>query len=257
LSASSTDLRSDVSAAAPPLSVELPRRGWVLALVLAVLVGACTVWVINSPVFRLRDLQVQGTKHLSAAQVRRLAGLTGDTNVVWTSGSRVAERLERDPWVRSATVTKRLPAGMVISIDERTPVARVAASGGRFVLVSADGVVLPGRGAGGGVPLLRSAHPVAGPETPASSLRGLETALRSVAALPSTVRLQVSSATQRADGSVQLELTRGTKVEFGDASRAVEKGRVLRSLLMWSAGHGVTAATIDVEIPTAPAIQPA
>jgi cell division protein FtsQ len=257
LSASSTDLRSDVRPIGPPLSVELPRRGWVLGLILAVIVGACTLWVINSPVFRLRDLRVEGTKHLSAAEVRRLAGLTSDTNVVWTSGARVADRLERDPWVRSATVAKRLPAGIVISIEERTPVARVAVAGGHFALVSGDGVVLPARGAGGRVPTLQMAHPVAGPATVAASLRGLEAALRVVAALPPTVRLQVTTATQRADGTVQLALDRGTKVEFGDASSAVEKGRVLRSLLMWSAGHGVSPGTINVEIPTAPAIQPA
>src|SRR5207247_2046509 len=112
LSASSTDLRSEGRALTPPLSVELRGRRWVLALVLVVLTGACTVWVINSPVFRLRDLRVEGARHLSLAEVRRLAGLTDGTNVVWTSGSRVAERLERNPWVRSAPVRKGLPAGM-------------------------------------------------------------------------------------------------------------------------------------------------
>jgi cell division protein FtsQ len=256
LSASSTDLRSEGRAITPPLSVELPGRRWVLALVLVVLTGACTVWVINSPVFRLRDLRVEGARHLSAADVRRLAGLTSGTNVVWTSGPRVAARLERDPWVRSATVEKRLPAGMVVTIVERTPVARVAGSGGRSVLVSADGVVLPGRAASGDVPLLKASRPVAGPTTTAASLRGLETALRAVTALPSTVRAQVTSATQRPDGTVELELDRGTVVAFGDGSDAVEKGRVLRSLLMWSAGHGVTPHSIDVEVPTAPALLP-
>jgi cell division protein FtsQ len=237
--------------------VDLPRRPWALALILAIVVGACAAWVANSPVFRLRDLRVVGTRHLDQADVRRLAGLSSRTNVLWTSGSSVAERLERSPWVRSATVERRLPAGLVITISERAPVALVAGPGGRLQPVSADGVVMPGRGTSAGLPILRLAHPVAGPTTRAGSLQGLAAALRAVAALPPTVRAQVSAATERPDGTVQLELDRGTVVSFGDGSLAVEKGRVLRSLLRWSAAHGVTPRTIDVEVPTAPTIHPA
>ena len=200
---------------------------------------------------------MEGARHLSAADVRRLAGLSSGTNVVWTS--RAARR--RAPRARPVGALgdrrEAPPRGEVVTIVERTPVARVAGSGGRSVLVSADGVVLPGRAAAGDVPLLKASRPVAGPTTTAASLRGLETALRAVTALPPTVRGQVTSATQRPDGTVELELDRGTVVAFGDGSNAVEKGRVLRSLLMWSAGHGVTPHSIDVEVPTAPALPPA
>jgi cell division protein FtsQ len=256
LSASSTVLRSDDRTALPAASLDPRGRGWVLALALLVLTGVCAIWVINSPVFRLRDLRVEGARHLSTADVRRLAGMTADTNVVWTSSADMAARLEKDPWVLSATVEKRLPGGMVVSIVERTPVARVAGSGGRRFLVSGDGTVLSAHG-GAAVPALQTAHPVAGPIPQRASLRGVEVALRAVAALPQTVRAQVTTATQRADGTVELKLDRGTVVDFGDASNAGEKGRVLRSLLVWSAAHGVTPSTIDVETPTAPSLLPA
>jgi cell division protein FtsQ len=254
LSANSMDLRSDV---APTLTVDLPRRGWVLALALAALLVASAVWVAGSPVFRLRDLRVVGARHLSEADVRRLSGLSSSTNVLWISGSDLARRLERSPWVRSASVSRHLPAEVVVSIQERLPVARVAVPGGGFVAVSGDGVVLPAVGGGGAVPILERTNPPIGPAPRAAALAGLGSALQAVAALPPTVRMQVSTAAERPDGTVTLTLERGTVVTFGDASQAAEKGRVLRSLLMWSSGHGVNPATIDLQAPSAPALIPA
>jgi hypothetical protein len=64
----------------------------------------------------------------------------------------------------------------------------------------------------------------------------------------------VTAATERPDGSVTLRLDRGATVEFGGIDQAAEKGRVLQALLEWSAAHGVTPRTINVETPTAPAM---
>jgi cell division protein FtsQ len=254
LSANSMDLPSDAS---PILTVDLPRRGWVLALALAVVVVASATWVAGSPVFRLRELRVIGARHLSQADVRRLSGLSPSTNVLWISGSDLVRRLEHNPWVRSASIARHLPATIVVSIRERVPVARVAVPGGGFVEVSSDGVVLPARGARAAEPILVRANPPMGPAPRAAALAGLGSALRAVAALPATVRVQVSSATELPDGTVTLKLERGTIVSFGDASQATEKGRVLRSLLVWSSGHGVVPATIDLQSPSAPALVPA
>jgi cell division protein FtsQ len=248
------DLPSDVP---PTLTVDMPRRGWVLAMALAALLVASAVWVAGSPVFRLRELRVVGTRHLSQAAVRRLTGLTSSTNVLWISGSDLARRLQGSPWVRSASVARHLPAAIVVSIQERVPVARVAVPGSGYVEVSGDGVVLPAAGGGGAVPILERTNPPIGPAPRAAALAGLGSALRAVAALPPTVRMQVSTAAERPDGTVTLTLDRGTVVTFGDASQADEKGRVLRSLLVWSSGHGVVPATIDLQAPSAPALVPA
>ena len=257
MSVHSTALRSDAPAATAPLAVDLPRRRWVLAVALAVLIAGSVAWVGNSPVFRMRELRVSGAAHLSESDVARLAGLTSKTNVLWVSGSAVEQRLEASPWIASATVARHLPGEVDIVVQERTPVARVAQPGGRFLLVSGDGVVLATHAAGSAVPVLQAAHPAGTGTSPAATISGLKAALICVAALPPTVRGQVATATERPDGTVTLTLRRGTVVEFGDVGRASEKGRVLRSLLEWSAAHGVTPHTIDVEVPTAPAITPA
>jgi cell division protein FtsQ len=258
LSVTSTALPSDARLNASPLSVDLPRRRWVLGVALAVLIAGSVAWVGNSPVFRMRELHVTGTRHLSDADVARLSGLTSKTNVLWVSGSAVARQLEANPWIASAVVSRHLPGEIDIAIRERTAVARIAQPGGRFLLVAGDGVVLGTHASSAHtVPVIRLARPPAGGTAPAATIAGVQAALATVAALPSTVRGQVITATERPDGTVTLRLTRGTVVEFGDATRAAEKGRVLRALLEWSAAHGVAPHTINVETPMAPAVTPA
>src|SRR5207244_3395259 len=97
-------------------------------------------WVSNSPVFDLRSLKVEGTGHLSAKQVARLAGLTTQSNVLWISPAAIQQRLQADPWVRRATLTRRLPSTITITIEERVPAAVTV--GTQPMLVAADGVVL-------------------------------------------------------------------------------------------------------------------
>jgi len=255
LSANSTALRSDAPVETSPLSVELPRRRWVLAVALALVVAGSVAWVGNSPVFRMRELRVTGERHLSETDVAKLSGLTSRTNVLWVSGASVARRLEANPWIESAVVTRHLPGEIDIVIRERTAVARIAETGGRFQLVAGDGAVLGSHGpSANGVPILRPANRTAGNVAAAATLSGMKAALATVTALPSTVRTQVSTATERPDGSVILRLDRGATVEFGGEDQAAEKGRVLQALLEWSAAHGVTPRTINVETPTAPAM---
>jgi cell division protein FtsQ len=226
----------------------------VLAVALVLLIAGSLAWVGNSPVFRMRDLRVTGEKHLSEADVARLSGLTSKTNVLWVSGSAVARRLESNPWVASAVVSRHLPGGIDITVHERTAVAQLAQPG-RYSVLSGDGVVLATRAsAGHGVPIIRTAGSGATGKAPAATTAGTKEALAAVAALPPTVRSQVLTATERPDATVILRLKRGASVEFGDAARAAEKGRVLQALLEWSAAHGVTPREINVETPSAPAM---
>ncbi|MCV4784820.1 FtsQ-type POTRA domain-containing protein, partial [Escherichia coli] len=51
------------------------------------------------------------------------------------------QKIEKVPFVKSAAVARRLPAGIVVSISERVPVARVRIGNGDF-LVDNDGEIL-------------------------------------------------------------------------------------------------------------------
>ena len=232
----------------------LASRGWILAGALT-LVLAGSAWLgTHSAAFRLHSLVVVGEHRLSEAQVRRLGGLTPETNVFWLSPGAVVARLEQSPWIASAEVSRRLPSTLLITIQERAPVAVLP--GPREQVVGADGVVLGGatRAAAAGLPVVHVGGGV-GPqaEPDASALR---LALGAVAALPAQLRREVATVTAQAGPTqnVVLRMRDGTEVRFGDDSQARDKGRVLGALMRWATKHGVHPAVIDVESPVSPSI---
>jgi len=220
----------------------------VLSLGLAIMVGAGW-WITNSPVFDLRSLQVQGNVHLTAGEVQRLSGLSGTTNVLWFETAAVERRLESDPWVLDAKISKGLPSEVTISVEERIPIAVTA--GRHAMLLAGDGMVLGPAGQDVRLPVVKTTGKLSpGDRIPASE------ALAVVRSLPPDLLPLVASVTPQSPGPLVVELRDGVQVIYGDASGAGSKSRTLQAVLSWAARHGVRPGSVDVRAPTAPALSP-
>jgi cell division protein FtsQ len=240
----------------PRLEISLPRRGRVLGVAGFVLLAAMAWWVSTSPLFRMHSLDVVGNHRLSTSRVAALGGLTSSTNVLWLRASTIEHRLEANPMIASARVTRQLPSTIMISVTERTPVGLLG-RGRSPLIVAGDGMIL---GRAGGVttdlPIIRG---MGGRSVPVSGGRvhAGDPALAAVASLSPSVRARVATVKEQRDGFVVLRMRAGYLVRFGDGTRAKEKGRVLAALLAWARDHGVTPRSIDVAAPDAPALHPA
>lgn len=117
-----------------------PRR--LLALALAFVELALLVFLLHDPALSDRQLVVRGNTHLTALQVRHLAGLGSNASLLSIDPVAAATGLERSSWVRSAQVAVALPDRVTISIQEWTPVAIYSAGGAPAWLVSPDGTAL-------------------------------------------------------------------------------------------------------------------
>jgi cell division protein FtsQ len=215
-------------------------------------IGAAGWGATMTPLFEMRTLHVSGNRHLTDAEVARLAGLSRSTNVLWLRGDAVARRIERDPWILRARVARSLPGTVSVSIQERRPVAIVEA-GRSLLLVSGDGVVLGQARASARLPVIHvsGARLAVGnrlPRTPAELL-----VARS---LPAAVRGKVQRITTPDHGGLTLILRSGVQVLYGDGSEAGAKGRALSSLLSWAKKEGVRPDHIDLRAPAAPALVP-
>jgi cell division protein FtsQ len=228
-------------------------RGWALTVVGVFVVGLAAWVVTNSPLFDLRDLRVTGLKHLSREQVARLGALNSHTNVLWLSPGAVERRLERNPWILRAEISRNLPGTIAVSIEERTPVA-VAWSSVRRLLVAADGTLLDVAPSSVRLPRIeaRPSQLTVGNRLPHSTL-----ALRAVASFPRRVRSRLDRVTVGTSSSITLLLRSGTHVLYGDGSRPDAKARAVFAVLAWARAHGIRAASLDVRAPDAPALRPA
>jgi cell division protein FtsQ len=221
-------------------------RRWPVAMAGLVCLAAVTWWVTNSHVFDLRTLRVSGNVHLSSDQVLSVAALSDRTNILWMSDDEIEQRLEGEPWVRSADVSRTLPSTVTISIRERWPVA--IAQGKPPLLVASDGVMLGQAG-----PLVRLPV-IEVPGAVGDRVRLRAPQLTVASALTADLRERVGRITMGPDGSVTLWLRGGVRVLFGTPDSLRSKAAALEGMLSWAARHGVTPRYVDLRVPAAPAI---
>lgn len=206
------------------------QRWAVLCVVVAVAVGTTGWFLVNSSVFALRYVTVQGTSRLTPTEVLNAASVRQGTSLVRLDPGAVAHRVERLPQVAEAMVSRHWPHGLLIHVIERTPAA-VVVSGGHVQLLDASGVAFASvASAPPGLVKVDVAAPV-----PGAGVAAARTAMRVLAELPSVVRARVSSVTARSDDLVSVKLTDGTTVIWGSAADAATKAAVLRTLMRRSA----------------------
>lgn len=227
------------------------RRKLVVAgSVVAAAVAA--VAALHAPFLSARHVEVRGAVHTPTAAVVRVAGLGGDPPLVDVNPAAASSRLARLPWIRRATVQRRWPDTVVVTVVERTPVAALARPGG-IALVDGTGRVLawttvapPG--------VVALAAPVAA-GTPGTRLAAADRpGLLVAATIPAVLVGRVRSVAVDDAGQVRLDLGGGLSALLGTADDLPAKWESLASVL---AGANPTGAlVIDVSVPGSPDVGP-
>ena len=233
----------------------LHRLG-VLAALAAVLAGA--VVVALSPLLDVEVVEVAGTRKVTVAEVRAASGVEAGDQLVLVDRSGVAERVERVPWVATASVARSWPGTIVITVVERTAAAGFVGADGRLALADAEGRILdvvPAEEAGS-KPVV-----ISGLESPGAPGEVVApeavTPLRVATALPRQVADRVGEVAVEEDGDLTLLLEPagdepGPRVLLGDGDRLAQKVSSLATVLARVDLAGVVS--IDLEVPSAPAL---
>ncbi len=117
------------------------------ALGIAAVVGASVgvAWgakryMMTSPRFSVKTVTVEGNARLSPEEVARAGGIAIGDNVFALDLDDARRKVEADPWIKTATVTRKLPGAVVVKVVEHEPAA-VVAIGDRLFLASRAGEV--------------------------------------------------------------------------------------------------------------------
>lgn len=217
----------------------LVRRIALVVVTLAVAGGAA--WVaFFSPVFAFSSSSVvvsgeDGTL-VTADSVRSSIASFEGVPLTRLSTSAVARAVESNVAVRSATVSRRWPTSLRISVTMRTPMAAEAVPGG-YQLVDDQGVAFQRVASAGSYPLVTLPEDRSvGAADVASALGALDDETRSQVATVTSTGVQVS-----------FTLSGGQSVKWGTNADAPQKARVLATLLA-----NVKATTYDVSSPNHP-----
>ena len=264
------DWRSDLEPGVPINRLEWTRREReqrhppaerrVLAAAAVVVELVLFGWLLLGSAFGLRDVQIAGTRHLTAAQVEAATGIHREQSVLGLDADTIRRKLEQLPWVRAASVTPVLPSTLRITISEWRPVAAYR-SGGAFYLLNGEASVLekvpPPSGLieidGPSTPMPRAGRQVMAPE--------LLTALVNLTrAFPAATGQQVGRYDLDSCGDLKLVAASGFSVVFGRVLTQEEFGTLQAKVDALAALRGsVDYASkdldyVNVENPSAPAV---
>jgi cell division protein FtsQ len=88
------------------------------------------------------DIEVEGRSATDTATILAALGAHAGTPILAINPARAKEQLEALPWVRSASIQRRLPGTIYVHLVERVPLA-VWQHGGKQELIDRDGTVIP------------------------------------------------------------------------------------------------------------------
>ncbi|WP_028266721.1 cell division protein FtsQ/DivIB [Arthrobacter sp. MA-N2] len=221
------------------------RRTVLTALaVIVVLVAGILVAAIYSPVFAVRTVSVDGTKLLQPGAVQKALEPVKGKPLPQVSDAEIAALLKPLVQVRSVSTEARPPSELLVHVVERVPVALVK-SGDNYLLVDVDGVQLGSTADPASVPL-----PLVDGQ---GANQDLFKAITSVlATLPPDVLAKMASASATSPDAVELKLTDGKIVVWGNADEKELKARVLEALLKAPANPKVPVNVYDVSAPRHP-----
>lgn len=116
---------ASVRPAAPPSprgAAALLRLAAGVAVVLAasILVAwGARRYVLSTPRFAVRTVLIDGESHRSAARIAELGGITVGSNIFALSLEATEAAITSDPWIERATVTRKLPSTVHVTVVER------------------------------------------------------------------------------------------------------------------------------------------
>ena len=229
---------------------------WVVAIgVASVVLAAAALALARSPLFRVREVRVEGLTHGSPARIVRLAALSERDSTLGLDVDAVRARIEQDPWVERAEIDIDLPSTVTVRITERAPVATVNLGSGPLLVDAGGAIIAPG--AARGLPEIvlppsRIGRVPEGTSTvPGVSLGPIAGAL---GALPPEVRADVVRAEVSASTGLELILRDGVRITYGQPREVAAKAEVLTRVLAWARGAGERIRAINVMAPSAPAV---
>ena len=118
------------------------RRLAVAAVLLSVpaALGAAGWWLLTSPKFMVKGVEVRGAQHVTAERILEAAGIAPGTSLFLLDPRRIVRGVEGLPEVERAEIIRELPNRVTVVVEERKPFTLVHA--GRLHWIDESGRML-------------------------------------------------------------------------------------------------------------------
>jgi cell division protein FtsQ len=216
----------------------------VVAASVVALIVAMMLVLAYSPLLAVKTVQFEGNVLTPDKAVRTALDPLKGTPLPQIGPAKVKDLLSGQPAVKDVVVQAEAPSTLQVTVIEYQPVA-VIKSGKKYDLVAGDGRRLASvaRRADAELPLIDGAK-LGGDEKVFASVT------RVLSALPASVLKELDHAGAKTIDSVELTLTNGKTVLWGNDDRSADKARVLEAFL--GAKQDASVKVYDLSTPDQP-----
>ena len=212
-----------------------------LFIIIGLIAGA-TVFAMTSPIFNIKDIKVLNNTLVSSETVISLSGLKQDENIFRFYNGTVAEKIEKNPYIKEAIIHRKLPNTIEIEVTERQPKFSVDFMG-KFAYIDNQGYILEISEDSKQMPIIRGISTAEEEVTPGSRLNSedlekLEDVLEIYVAFESNElasKITSIDITDKNEYSIYLEEEQKT-IHLGDNSNLNNKILYILTMLEHEAG---------------------
>lgn len=127
------------------------KRLFLFAIILiSILITLC----LKLPYFNVENVQVYDNNVVTTDEIMKLANVKKGVNIFYTRTNQYEENLEEDPYILSASIHKKLPNTITISVKERKAVF-YAEDDKKYLIIDKNGMVLEKRDSLDGMKLIK------------------------------------------------------------------------------------------------------
>lgn len=254
-------------------SGRMPRALAIAIAVAALAIVAVLTFVVLSQtsVFEITSINTQGTEHVPAETIAKLADVPEGTTLLNIDEALITSNIKRNPWIRSVKVIREFPDKLKIEVEERR-IGAIVLMGSNAVAwnLGSDGVWIepanvevPEGGSTSEVALAKAAEydallitdvpstvsPKAGEEATDASVSAV---IDYMMGFSEDFRSKIMSFSASSEQSISCMLDSGVQISLGAPSDISVKERVINEIL----GEYPNQLTyINVRVPTKPSFR--
>ena len=221
---------------------------WIWAAVIVTILTAGWAILYFSPILAIEDISHEGLDLVAESEAEeRTAGLAG-TPLPQVTDRKVTELFAENPAVDHVTLRAEPAPRLIVIVHERKPIA-MSPSGKQYVVFSDDGTELAQ------IPAKRAQEfdlPVVASASDVTDQEVFDTITTVLGSLPEDLRDQVRAASGSSIDSIELELSSGKMVMWGNSEQPEKKAQVLKALLGLDETAAEQISEYDVSAPDFP-----
>lgn len=110
-------------------------------LILIAIVIGIILFLFISPIFNIKNINIQGNKKVKSEEISSLSKLTIEENIFRFSSSEVEKNVKENAYIDTVEIKRKIPNTVEITVSERTPKYQLE-YGNAFVYIDINGYIL-------------------------------------------------------------------------------------------------------------------